>query len=397
MLQMLGLHRSQLSSREVDLIPSQTGVEQRDLIATTTMAAENALKYHYGVVPEQSQEDALHAIRLLAVEEKAFSRVQRSLLGKDSLLRKYPHQLPSPPPEGQDGAIVEPLDPSGEAFKRQQFREEVLLDFASLESSILRIQLIHSSNRRERERYATEKNKITDEAQAVRDNTLELRVELEEAQQVRERRKEYDQLASKILDDKRLMSREQCQTEITTLEKEIEELQQESAEVDTAWISRRAQFDRVVAEGESMVRLIKGIRDEPEQMEDEEDDEMDDGQGDNGTRGESSRMGTPGADGRTPMRGDGGETPMLGTVADLGTGDDTLARPVNRFLEVEGSTRPSSGAASPSRLATVVDIDMTETAGDATMALSQASTGIEALASQGVEAAGDATEVMDET
>ncbi|KAK3674443.1 hypothetical protein LTR78_005529 [Recurvomyces mirabilis] len=365
------------------------------------MATEH--NYHYGVLPEQSQEDALHATRLLAVEERPFFRVQRALLGKDSLLRKLPQQrqLPSPPPEGEDMRVAPPAaDPAADPFVRQKFREEVLFDFAALESSILRIQLIHSSNRRERERYAAEKLKITEEAQAVRENTVDLRMELEEAQKVRQRRKGYDALAAKVLDDKKIMSREACSSEIKALEKEIEELEHEGGEVEGLWAGRRTQFDRLVTEGEAMMRLVKGVKDEPEKMDGEEDENMEDedgdAEGDDATRGESSRLGTPAPDGRTPLRADGGQTPMPVTE----TGDDTSVRPINRFLEVEGATRPGSCAASPARqggAAAGGDVDMAEILNDNGEPPPQGSAGLEASVNQVVEPVEDVKMTMDET
>lgn len=289
---------------------------------------------------DASDTDALHATRLLAVEERPFQRVQRSLLGKDSLLRYIPRQQPTPPPQGDDAPET---DFETEAARRQRFREEVLLDFAALESSILRIQLIYSSNQRERERYAAEKARILETAQAVRDNTVELRSLLEEAQKVLLLRKGYDELAGKILDDRKLKSREECSIEIVGLEKEIEELEQESADYETTWVGRREQFDKVVAEGEAMVRLIKGIKDTPEHGDGEEDENMED----DATRGENSRLGSPAPDGRTPRRADGGETPVPASIED---GERTSARPVNKFLDVDDATRLSSRAASPSRV-----------------------------------------------
>ncbi|KAK5119414.1 hypothetical protein LTR85_007514 [Meristemomyces frigidus] len=342
------------------------------------------MAHTYGFLPEAAQEDALHATRLLAVEERPFQRVTRSLLSKDSLLRQLPTHLPSPPPEGEEEQHTSPED---EVFKRQKFREEVLLDFAALESSILRIQLIQSSNQRERQRYAAEKAKILETAQAVRDNTVELRGQLEDAQKMLQLRKGYDELAGKIIDDRKLKSRDECQGEIEKLEKEIEDLQHESGEYENTWAGRREQFDKVVAEGEAMVRLIKGIKDDPEAEKDDED--MEDGE--DGTKGESSRMGTP-AGGRTPVP-DGGETPMPSSGD---AGGATPARPANRLLDIEDATRSSSRAASPSRqpAETPGDVEMAESA---MIVPAKTSTGMEASVAQVVEPAEGITDKMDET
>ncbi|KAK0274918.1 hypothetical protein LTR35_011340 [Friedmanniomyces endolithicus] len=392
MLETLGLVRSSISTREIELL-RQVPIEQRDIIIQKLPMEHH---YHYSILPEQSQEDALHATRLLGVEERPFQRVQRALLGKDSLLRSLPRQqLPSPPPEGEDTTPPDPSGPSGEE-KFLRFRDEILLDFAALESSILRIQLIHSSNERERERYAAEKAKILETAQAVRDNTVELRQQLVESQRVLELRKGYDELAAKILDDKKVKSREECTQEITTLEKEIEELEQESAECETTWVGRREQFERVVKEGEVMVRLIKGLKDEvePEQMEGEDDQHTME-EGDDATRGESSRLGTPVPEGRTPMRvDDDGQTPMVSSAE---TGDGTPVRPINRFLEVDDAVaRGSSRAASPVLQAAdpTADVEMAET-GEKQPAPKDSAV-MEETVKQVAEHAEDEAETMDE-
>lgn len=320
----------------------------------------------------QPAEDALHPTRLLGIEERPFQRVTKRLLDRDSLLRSTPKQLPSPPPEGEEDA-PSTEDSAADPSTRQKFREEVLLDFAALESSITRIQLIQTSNARERERYAAEKAKILATAQAVRENTLLLREQLAEAQKVLELRKGYDALASKILEDKKLKSRDECRTDITSLEKEIEELEQEGVEVEGLWSGRRDQFERIVHEGEVMRRVIKGIK-EPEQGDDGqgEEDAMDEGDAEKDDR---SRMGTPGPDdGRTPRHESGGRTPMPEGSTPLPGGatpmqdgmDEGEDRPRNKFLDVEGGTQMSSRAASPGTQGgdSATDVEMGEGEGE---------------------------------
>lgn len=369
---------------------------------------DNMAAQTYGILP-QPAEDALHSARLLGIEERPFQRVTKRLLDRDSLLRSTPKQLPSPPPEGEE-VPAEAEDPSADPTTRQKFREEVLLDFAALESSITRIQLIQSSNARERERYAAEKAKILATAQAVRENTLLLREQLAEAQKVLELRKGYDALASKILEDKKLKSRDECRNDITSLEKEIEELEQEGVEIEGLWSGRHEQFERVVHEGEVMRRVIKGIK-EPGEGEGEEgdDDAMEDGDGEKDDR---SRMGTPGIeDGRTPRHESGGRTPMPEGSTPLPGGatpmhdgpEESEERPRNKFLEVDGanptSRAPSPGAQSPHASA---DVDMGEefTPAPSTSDSQEhpkASTGLEAKDEQVKEPAEGMTTEMDES
>ncbi|KAK3718011.1 hypothetical protein LTR37_005437 [Vermiconidia calcicola] len=365
--------------------------------------------HSYTVLPEQSQEDALHATRLLQVEERPFQRVTRNLLGKDSLLKwTPPKQLPSPPPEG-DQAEENATDDRAEddmRSRRQKFREEVLLDFAALESSILRIQLIQSSHARERERYAAEKAKILETAQGVRDNTLNLRNQLADAQRVLELRKGYDELAAKLIDPKKSKPRADTQEDINKLEKELEDLEQENADFENVWMGRREAFDKVVAEGQNLVKVIKGIKEEPEH--EKEDERMEDGDGEKGEG--RSRLGTPVPDGRTPMAADGGghtplradvsaHTPRPGGETPLLEGAASPSRPTNKFLDVEDATRSSSRAGSPMAQASQPqgDVDMmvedqTESPTLQRQTVSPGEEQQEKAATPAVE-----TEVMDET
>ncbi|OQO11461.1 hypothetical protein B0A48_03188 [Cryoendolithus antarcticus] len=322
---------------------------------------------NYGYLPP-AEEDALHASRLLAIEERPFQRVTRRLLDRDSLLRTVPAQLPSPPPEGEDTEEI-PIGQDAsdkDAQKRQTFFEEVLLDFANLESSITRIQLIHDSNIRERERYAEAKQKIEKDSRKVRESTLELRTSLVEAQKVLQLRKGYDELALKVLADKKLKSREEASNDIAALEKEIEELEAESKEVDGLWVGRKEQFEKIVHEGEVMRRIIKGIK-QPEEVEADEGDEDEAMEGVDGPE-DRSRLGSPAVGGTTPRPRSGGATPLAGDE-DIARGEATPLhadqdesslpsdRPRNKFVDVVGGTRSSSRAASPSRVA---DVEMEE-------------------------------------
>ena len=167
--------------------------------------------------------DALHTARLLNVEERPFARVSKRLLSKDSLLRSFATQLPTPPPE--ESAADREAEQQKQEEERRQWREDVMLDFAALESTFIRIQFLKDSNEKERQRYAAEKVKILETAQAVRDNTAELRVQLDEAQKTLALRKEYDQLAEKITNNRMLKSRDEQRANLEKLNAEIADLE----------------------------------------------------------------------------------------------------------------------------------------------------------------------------
>lgn len=158
-----------------------------------------------------------------------------------------------------------------------------------------------TSNVRERERYAAEKLKIQATAQAVRDNTADLRVQLEDAQKKLALRKEYDDLAEKITSNRLLRPREDQHANLAKLNAEIADLERESQEYAQTWSERRQQFGRIIEEGMQLRRLIRDEKEEVERREGMEERE----DGDDDQRGRSSGVDTPRHEtgGTTPMHG----------------------------------------------------------------------------------------------
>ncbi len=214
--------------------------------------------------------DGLHKYRLLNVEEKPFKRITKRLLAPTSLIASTP-QLPlTPPPDdpGDDSAAQAAEDAKQKALEsRRQFREDLLLDFAAFESSLVRLQFLLNSNERERERYATEKLRIQATAQEVRDNTLELRAQLESAQEALALRKTWDDLSEKITNNRLLRPREDQQQNLEKLNVEIVELEKESKDYAETWAERRQQFGRIIEEGMHLRRLIRDEKEEVERRE----------------------------------------------------------------------------------------------------------------------------------
>ena len=170
------------------------------------------------------------------------------------------------------------------------------------------MQLLLISNEKERERYAAEKLNIQANAQAVRDNTADLRIQLEEAQRTLEIRKEYDVLAEKITSNRNLKPREEQHMNLEKLNAEIKDLEQESQEYATIWDRRREQFDKIIDQTTEMQRQIKDEKEEVERregMEDEDEDEQ---------KGSMSGNATP-----RPSE-TGGATPMYGADKEIEPG-----------------------------------------------------------------------------
>jgi Tho complex subunit 7 len=242
-----------------------------------------------------------------------------------------------------------------------RFRRDVLHDFAAFNTSIARIQFLLTANATERTRYAAEKLKIEATSQSVRENTASLRVQLDEAQRTLAVRKTYDVLATRITSDKALRPRHEQFGAIEKLRAEIEYLEREGRECESAWLERREMFGRVVGEGMRLRRLVRGEKEEAEvdaeQMEEDGREGMLYVEGD-GDRGLASGMATPRP--TTPAGDSGAMTPrsMAREVA-IGT-------PL-RGVQTEGNDRVMTDeevAGHPEELIKVNVIAAEEQAGD---------------------------------
>ncbi|KAH8425584.1 uncharacterized protein LDX57_003334 [Aspergillus melleus] len=297
----------------------------------------------YGLL-DQPEEDTLHKSRLLNVEEKPFKRVSKRLLNPESLVVSNATLPPTPPPEGtDDDASSAAATTEAEKQKRldewRHFREDVTLDFAAFEGSIARIQFLLTSNEKERERYAAEKLRILATMQSVRENTADLRVQLEEAQRLLALRKSYDELAERITSNRLLKPREDQQANLQKLQAEITDLEKESKDYATTWAERREQFGRIVDEGMQLRRLIRDEKEEVERREGMQEDEDGD-DADVPSKGKSSGANTPRPDGDS--------------VTPSQQGQDDTARSPAAGLQAEKYSA-TTGAASPLRQVTTAD------------------------------------------
>ena len=264
---------------------------------------------------------------------------------------------PTPPPDGSaadEAAAAHEVEKQQQLDERRQWREDVLLDFAAFESSIVRIQLLRTSNFKEGERYAAEKLKIQATAQAVRDNTADLRVQLEDAQKRLALRKEYDDLAEKITSNRLLRPREDQHANLEKLNAEILELERESQEYAQTWAERRQQFGKIIEEGMQLRRLIRDEKEEVERREGMEEDREDVEEGETASqRGRSSGLGTP----RHVPDGGNGLTRLHGAQEHHERG----STPAGGFLTERGA--PLSREKSPLRNAQIISADKTESHG----------------------------------
>lgn len=283
--------------------------------------------------------DALHKSRLLNVEEKPFKRISKRLLNPESLIVSATSHPLTPPPDESDTGATAAAEP--EKQKRleewRHFREDVTLDFAAFEGSIARIQFLLQSNEQERQRYATQKLRILETMQSVRENTAELRAHLDAAQQVLAMRKSYDDLAEKITNNRLLKPREDQQANLEKLQLEIAELEKESKDYAKTWAERREQFGRIVEEGMQLRRLIRDEKEEVERREGMQEGE--DGDESEAGKGKTSDVNSPRPEpeGSTPLRQGHDEGGKL--QVDQTSGAARAASPLRRMTSAvkEGS------------------------------------------------------------
>lgn len=297
-----------------------------------------------------TEEDELHAKRLLNIEEKPFKRIQKRLLAPSNPFQEYLRRTPVDAPSNTrgNGEVVsdeDTADTNGttvtatEQPKTQEeadvylkqletFSHQTLHDFSALTTSLARLQFLLTSNEKERERYANQVNSITEQHGTIRTNTSELRTRLSEARDQLAVRKTYDTLAEKVLwvDGKvggeKAKTREELGRESEKLKAEIEELEREGSELKGQWTDRREALQSVIDEAGRLRRVVRG---EPEHVEEEKREEEDgrseiDGEDDEQKRREDEDEGMLGASDRDREGGstvgtprpldDGGATPM---------------------------------------------------------------------------------------
>lgn len=285
---------------------------------------------------EAEEEVELHKSRLLNVEEKPFKRIQKRVNTISQLLLS-PETTTNPP---------EDLKP-----RLRELKEEVNLDVLAFGHSISRMQNLHNSNARERERYKEDQHRILNDCKNVKETNSQLKEQLKAAQATLAQRKKFDELAEKITSNRLLKPREDQITNLAKLEEECRELERESETYSETWKERREQFNRIMEEGMLLRRQIRDEKEEVDRREGMNEGAEDDVEVDKvgqTPRNEPSGNATPHPDGDSQMKveGDagtpnpealnGGRTPMRDTP-----GPDTLKPQDNRAGSRGDSQAPS--------------------------------------------------------
>ncbi|EOO04331.1 putative tho complex subunit 7 protein [Phaeoacremonium minimum UCRPA7] len=270
-------------------------------------------------------ENQLHKSRLFSIEEKPFKRITKRLGAINGLANSKVRQVLTPPPESNgDQAASSSATREAPALDLAQLKEDITFDFAAFDGTIARLQFLLSANEKQREKYAAERVQILDTCQSVRDNTTQLRGQLDQARATLAQRKKFDKLAEKISNNKLLRVRSEQEANLLKLEEECRQLEAESETYAGTWLERKEQFSRIMDES---MRLRSIIRDEKEEVERREG--MDDEGGDGGAgdaEGEASQTPRPGiASGNATPRPDSGAASAVPRGLDSGDGSGTPA------------------------------------------------------------------------
>ncbi|KAL2180333.1 Tho complex subunit 7-domain-containing protein [Thermothelomyces heterothallicus CBS 202.75] len=230
---------------------------------------------------DDKEETELHKSRLLNVEEKPFKRITKRLNSLHSITTARARQAPTPPPDSngtsqqqRDGTPAPGSSDDSTLPDLAQLKEDITIDFAAFDSSIARLQFLLTANERERERYAAERERIVAASHAVRDNTAQLRVQLEQARATLAQRREFDALADAITSNPSLRPRAEQEANLRKLRDEIAELEAEREAYGVTWHERREQFARIMEESMRLRRLIRDEKEEVERREGMDDDEV---------------------------------------------------------------------------------------------------------------------------
>lgn len=287
---------------------------------------------------DEKSEQELHKNRLLFVEYRPFRRIVDRLATISSVVSSTIPLNSSDTPQPGAAANVD--------FER--LREDVTVDFALFDNTILRLQYLHDANKRERERYKADQERILKECESAVETNTKLREQLEEARATLAQRKKFDEMAEKITSNRLLRPREDQLVALAKLEEECRELERESETYSAVWKERRDQFNRIMEEG---MLLRRQIRDEKEEVDRREG--MNEG-GDDDTAGQTPRpeVGTPmpeGEDHHAKVNGDG-ETPQhTGTPMRESPGPSHLHPSTAQTATASraGSHQPSPEATTP--------------------------------------------------
>ncbi|KDQ15398.1 hypothetical protein BOTBODRAFT_31720 [Botryobasidium botryosum FD-172 SS1] len=150
-------------------------------------------------------------------------------------------------------ARASPLPPAaGEGMSKDDARQAFLVELSSFRLLMQKNVLMQDVEERQVKEYEQERERIENKHDETRQEVVNLKKGLEDAQIFRRRKIEYDVVAEKI---NTLPSRAELEESISSLETEIESIQEDQKATKLAMENRRTVFDTLVREL-NMLRLM---------------------------------------------------------------------------------------------------------------------------------------------
>ncbi|KAJ9134828.1 hypothetical protein NKR19_g8519 [Coniochaeta hoffmannii] len=208
-------------------------------------------------VLDEEDEAELHMSRLLDVEEMRFKRITKLFHTLTALAATTGRQAPTPPPkqhEKQPSNSIGTMNGKTTDIDEDDMgglsglREDIVIEFASFDSSIARLQFTVTANVRERNRYCASRGRIQDTMQPVQDNMPLLRQRLQVSRGTLRQRNRLDELAEKITNNQVLKPRADQVACLEVLDEECKQLEREKEEYNQMWRARRKQFELIMEE-----------------------------------------------------------------------------------------------------------------------------------------------------
>ncbi|CAO3680991.1 unnamed protein product [Umbelopsis vinacea] len=139
----------------------------------------------------------------------------------------------------------------------------ILIQIAQYELAMKQHQLMHQMNEREVQNYKEEVSRIASEIDDTQSHISKLKQDLAKANEIRDNKLEYDQIAHDIL---QLEGRDTYEKNISQMRADIEMLKQEKAKQSAVFQNRKEQFGRLLNMVKELQTSITNERESTNEM-----------------------------------------------------------------------------------------------------------------------------------
>ncbi|KAF8592182.1 hypothetical protein K439DRAFT_392254 [Ramaria rubella] len=187
---------------------------------------------------------------LTAEEEDALIHLR--ILSDERALRKVIKKFHTYVFASEPGGVAYGTD--DKEISLDEAREGLLAELATFQGALQKSSLVCQAETRQVVEYEKEKERIAKEHDVAREEIAKLKVSLEEAQLLRKRKIEYDQVAEKV---NLLPSRAELQASIISIREEIAAIQIEQEHKAMMMYARKTALDQIVSSLETLRQMDK--------------------------------------------------------------------------------------------------------------------------------------------